>query len=115
MSQDINAIVIAEVPSFKIEAFIKGEALLLKPSGTINEDFNFSKALEVVTQLHPAKTQILFDLSHVIAINSCGVRSWILFTERLQSKLPLRFTRVNELFIEQAAIVPTVLGKKGTP
>src|SRR5207253_1345012 len=98
MNQDPNTLIIAQGPNFKIEGFIKGEALLLKPSGAINEDFNFSKALESVAQTHPSKTQVQFDLSGVTSMNSCGVRSWILFTERLQSKLSLRFTRINELF-----------------
>ena len=106
--------VVVESENFRMEAQSDGDHLTLRPVGYINEDVNFGKTLQLITEMGVALRQVSFDMGHVSEINSCGVREWLLFVERVQALTKCKFTMVNELFIEQASIVPNMLGKPGT-
>lgn len=95
-----------------VEGFLK-----LTLVGYVNEDFDFQKGLALVQQLlqkDTASKAVLFDLGELQGINSVGVRAWLLFIERIQAMKPAFFYRINELIIEQASVVPNLLGKRGT-
>jgi hypothetical protein len=79
--------------------------------GTVDEDANFSGLLKRISSAQPAANWLRFDLSGIQRINSCGVREWILFMERLGNAFELRYHSINELFAEQASIVSGMFGK----
>ncbi len=106
---------IYNIGTFKTEATLVNEGLILTLAGKISEDVNFTELLaKTITALGASQGGIYFDLSQLTDINSCGVRNWLIFLERLQNQSAIEFISVNETFIEQANIVPTLLGKKGT-
>jgi hypothetical protein len=106
-------IIITKGDNFRIEVEVTEKVTTLRPVGTINEDVNFGSVSKFLGEL-PSLSTLQVDLSQVININSCGVREWLLFMERTQPRLPVQFSMVNETFIEQASVVPNLLGKAGT-
>jgi len=90
----------------------KADCFSLKIAGWINEDVNFAKILEVFSIGNVRA--LAFDLLEVTQINSCGVREWLLFLEKISPTIKIRFDAVGETFIEQANIIPNLLGKPGT-
>lgn len=93
---------------FEIEQEQAG-ALLFRIRGILDEEATFGEALKLLTEMAPRK--IVFDLQPLIRINSCGVREWLLFIEKLRVPEGFTFTKVSEPFLEQANIVPALLGK----
>jgi hypothetical protein len=73
--------------------------------------------LEIVPLNHDELVQprrpFLIDLGGVTKINSCGVREWVMFMERLQAAATVNFSRVSEICVEHACIVPLLLGRPG--
>jgi anti-anti-sigma regulatory factor len=110
-----NAVVIAQGRQYRVELEAQKEGLIFRPVGEITEDTNFGQILQTLQNHLSNAKQLYFDLSSVSRINSCGVREWILFLERIQNRIPTAFTMVNEFFVDQASVVPTLLGKRGTP
>jgi anti-anti-sigma regulatory factor len=110
-----NACLVASGQSFRIEAEIGTGPVVIRPHGLINEDLNFGTVLEFIDTLKTKPTQIIFDMSSVSRINSCGVREWLLFLQRMQSRFKISFSRANEVFIEVASSVPSVFGKPIAP
>lgn len=105
--------VVAENAKFKVEVEKFGPDLSMRPVGILNEDVDFGAVLDFLKDHRSAGT-LSIDMGKVQGINSCGVREWIMFIERAQSLMTTRFEMVNELFVEQASIVPNLLGEKGT-
>lgn len=105
---------------FKMYCKPEDGTALMRPVGFINEDVNFGAIIQEVVELlrlapdADGKNCVNFDLSGVDRINSCGVREWLLFLQKLQTSMRIRFGHVNELFVEQANMIPDILGAKGT-
>lgn len=110
-----ESITVQEAGQLKIEVEPSGNSLTLRPIGWINEDVNFASILKLLSEFGQEVRALCFDLGRVTQINSCGIREWLLFMERVQNRIPCSFLLVNEVFIEQANIVPNLLGKTGTP
>ena len=112
----MSALVLSDNGTFRVEVETSSQTLLICPIGPINEDVQFKSVLDLIGQLGEKINHVIVDLGKVISMNSVGVRTWILFLEQLQHrKENVIFTKVNEIFIEQASIVPNLLGKIGTP
>jgi hypothetical protein len=94
-----------------------GSEILVLMRGSLNEDVNFGVIIESLKLVPPAARQAMaLDLEGVTAINSCGVREWILFLEQLSAaKISFRFRSLGEPFVEQASTIPSLLGPSGTP
>lgn len=105
--------VISESAKMKLEVDTEGDAITFRPSGTLDEDVNFSIVLESINKMSAVLKSIRFDLGHVRRMNSCGVREWILLMERMPAAFPLTFLNVNELMVEQATMLPGIFGKRG--
>ena len=99
----------------QIQALIFAEKLDVTFSGAITEDVNLADVFKELSEFGGTVSTICLNVSGVNRINSCGVREWLLFMERLQAKYALEFSFANETLIEQAAITPNILGKDGTP
>ena len=110
-----KTMILQENAKIRLELETEAAEGIFRPVGIIDEDTNFSIALEQISTLAPKPQALHIDLSKVRRINSCGVREWILFMERLMTLTRCAFVQVNELMIEQANMVPSILGQKGTP
>src|SRR3954470_11421077 len=109
-----DAIAITQTPKCKVLVQQVGTDLVMRPQGEINEDLNFGGIMKTLKELLANTKGLVFDMRQVQKINSCGVREWLMFMQNVQAVIPCRFLAVNETFIEQASIVPTLLGRKGT-
>lgn len=115
------SLVLFETPHFKLHYSDLENGVLLKLTGQIDEDVNFGAILGEVHEMasmgapEGGLPRVFFDLQKVERINSCGVREWLLFLEKLQLKFKVEFRVASEAFIEQANIVPGILGPNGTP
>lgn len=103
-----------ETSKLRLEMETDGVSVIVRPVGTIDEDVNFSVVLDSLSRLGSALKLIQFDMSMITQMNSCGVREWLLFMERLPQNVRVVFLNANEIFIEQANMISNVLGKKGT-
>lgn len=83
--------------------------------GPINEDTNLDEILHSVQQKKEHLGTAFFDLSRITDVNSCGIRVWIFFIEKIQTQMKCVFTIVNEIFVTQAAIIPNLFGKLNNP
>ncbi|MGZ3688323.1 MAG: hypothetical protein ACXWPM_09375 [Bdellovibrionota bacterium] len=83
-----------------------------KVSGVVDEDTDFGVIAKV---LGPGPATLHFDLGGITRINSCGVREWLLLLEKLGADRKLVIETVSLILIEQANMIPNLLGKKGTP
>jgi DNA-directed RNA polymerase subunit RPC12/RpoP/ABC-type transporter Mla MlaB component len=102
--------------SHRVEVRRKGDSLAVRVEGQLNEESNLSPTLDAVEEALPGCKLIDFDLSGITQLNSCGVRDWLTFLGRVQGMgVPYRFSSVNELFVDQASFIPTMLGAPGTP
>jgi hypothetical protein len=98
------------------DSAIKGKALVVRMAGKITEDTHLNQVLiDLMIAGDNKFDSIYFDLRGVQQINSPGVRDWLLFMERVQAKYMIRFLSIGECFVEQASMIPTLLGKAGTP
>jgi hypothetical protein len=106
---------IADGKSFKIESELSPGATLVRISGQINEEVDFNEILSYLKTLDGSPRGLELDVHEISQINSCGVRSWLTFLEKAQPQYQISFRRVGETFIEQASIVPSMLGPSSTP
>jgi hypothetical protein len=109
-----NAFTLIDTPKVKIEVETMGSTLVVRAKGVLDEDMNFSVILKHLRELGEAIKTIHFDIGNVSRINSCGVREWLLLMEQVTPKVTLAFENVNELFIDQANVIPRMLGNKGS-
>ena len=101
-------------PGSQIKIDIELNTAFIQLIGILSEDTSYDEIWAALPSA-PSVKRIVFDLSGVTRINSCGVRSWLLLLEALQAKWALSFELVNEVFLEQAVVVPDVLGKPKAP
>ena len=100
--------------NFKLEVEHVGLTMRVTPWGTINEDVDFGELLVFIDESFDVIETISFDMSKLDQINSCGVRECLLLMERLTSKRKLEFACIDETWIDQSNIIPSLLGPKGT-
>jgi hypothetical protein len=104
-----------DTPKLCLEYRVEGRILQLRPVGAIDEDINFSVVLELIGELGKTIQTVHFELGQIKSLNSCGVREWLLFIERLPGRLDTAFVDVNELFLEQANLISNLFGRKAGP
>ncbi len=99
--------------TFQARAVFTPPRLNLLFTGAITEDVNLSKVVTSLKDLCPEEARTLaIDVEGVTRINSCGIREWILFLERLQPLgREVRFSILGEVFAELAGFTPAVLGR----
>jgi DNA-directed RNA polymerase subunit RPC12/RpoP len=83
----------------KINKQLVDNKLLVHLSGTIDEDADF-KPLDGLTQ-----PQISFDFNDITLLNSCGIREWIGFIQKLPENTYLQYQRCPQIIIEQINMV----------
>lgn len=85
----------------------------LRPVGVLDEDVNFSIVLELLGKLPPETKILQLDTGHIARMNSCGIREWLLFMERIPASLQVRFVNVGQLFMAQGSMIPGIFGRPG--
>lgn len=84
---------------FQYEVKDEGTRMVLSFSGMIDEDVDFSQ-IPIV-----AKESYLFNFDGVKAINSCGIREWVKFTEQFAPQVTLVYENCTQIIIEQINMV----------
>lgn len=75
------------------------DELLVKIDGVIDEDINF-------TQIVPGSSKrLVFDFQKCTLINSCGIREWIQFLQKLPKTLAIEYVNCPQIIIEQVNMV----------
>jgi hypothetical protein len=103
-----------EEPSHLVE-LEPGPQPLLFIGGSMDERFDFGKFRAALAPHLVAKNDLRIDLSAVVRINSQGLLGWHQFIDSAEKTMRVRFVAVSEAVTEQAAILPSVFGKAGTP
>ncbi len=83
----------------KLQKKIEKQICTLKFEGTIDEDADFS----VVGELKSSK--IIFDLESISFINSCGIREWVDFIEKIPPDTEITYIKCPQIFVEQMNMV----------
>ncbi|MBT7608676.1 MAG: hypothetical protein HN576_02900 [Bacteriovoracaceae bacterium] len=83
----------------KIETILSDDEVNINIIGQIDEDSNFSKILEI------SKNIYILNLQEVTLINSCGVREWINFIEKIPKNSKIIYTNVPQIVVEQMNMV----------
>jgi hypothetical protein len=83
----------------KINKQLIDNKLIVHLAGTIDEDADF-KPLDNLTQ-----PVITFDFNDITLLNSCGIREWIGFIQKLPASTLLHYQRCPQIIIEQINMV----------
>ena len=76
--------------------------------GCIDEDADFKELIGL------EQKNITFDFSQVTMINSCGIREWIKFLEKIPEKSTMTYTNCTQIIIEQINMVHGFIRKGAT-
>ncbi|MCO4794148.1 MAG: hypothetical protein KC493_10565 [Bacteriovoracaceae bacterium] len=85
--------------TLKLETQILDNKVEVKVIGQIDEDASFEKILSIKQEVY------IFDLEEINLINSCGVREWINFLEKLPSTSSITYRNVPQVVVEQINMV----------
>ena len=86
-------------------------AVTLIFEGELNEEAKLEEVSHYLERISQQAHAVLFDLGGVRSLNSAGVRQWISFMEELPTDLSVNFLKVCESLVDQANLVPHILGK----
>lgn len=73
--------------------------LVVEFSGQIDEDSDFSKILSTNSSIY------IFDFDKIKMMNSCGIREWINFIEKLPKEAQIIYRKCPQVVIEQINMV----------
>lgn len=78
---------------------LSDDILMVHFKGIIDEDSDFSSIpLKGKKEYH-------FNFNDINAINSCGIREWVSFTEKLNKEAKLIFLNCTQMIVEQINMV----------
>lgn len=96
-------------PALVFEAAEQGSVVMAQLAGVINEDNLLEERLTATKG-----KGVLIDLANVERINSCGVRDWIRFAQRLEAAgNNLYLLRCSPVVVAQLNMVRNFCGEKG--
>ncbi|MCM2277424.1 MAG: hypothetical protein NDJ89_05055 [Oligoflexia bacterium] len=101
-----------ETDKTRLDFEVTGDEGVFRPSGVLDEDVNLGVLLPAIQGTNPPLKKLTIDLGHVTRMNSCGIREWILTIDKITSAVPCVFENLNELFVEQATMIPVMFGKQ---
>ena len=84
------------------------DELIVGFQGSIDEDADFKELLGL------EQKNITFDFNQVNMINSCGIREWIKFIEKIPEKSTMTYTNCPQIIIEQINMVHGFIRKGAT-
>lgn len=87
---------------------VAGQPALLVLNGVLDDSADFAA---VILELKSKKLAALnVDLEGVSRTNSVGIREWLIFLEQVTPRVAFTFQKMSNAFIEQANLVPNLLG-----
>src|SRR3990167_463021 len=110
-----DKVLLTESARIRIEAEHDGSDVTIRFGGRIDEDVDLGVVLEYFETTGKRAGGVRLDMGQLREINSCGVRSWILFIEKLQTMKPCEFAMANEVFMDQVNMVQNMLGRPRLP
>lgn len=84
---------------FKVDKSQQGDQLVLTFHGQIDEDASF----EGVT--FDGAKNIVIDMDHVVAINSCGIRDWIKWIRTAPEGCQITYRKCPKVIVDQINMV----------
>jgi len=87
------------VKRLSINKQIHQDELYVELTGAIDEDADFKELLGL------EQNKISFDFNGVTMINSCGIREWIRFIEKIPNKVSITYENCPQIIIEQINMV----------
>jgi hypothetical protein len=107
---------IAKIDHFHMDAELQFETqtLRLSPVGLINESFPLQELNSYLNKVEGSIKRVVLTLDRVERMNSEGTKLWIKLLARIQSRMRCQLSKVTEVFLELAIVLPDVLGVKGT-
>jgi hypothetical protein len=78
---------------------VDGDVRIISFTGNIDEDFNYEELLQ-----NKGKNYKL-DLNEIKMINSCGIREWVHFVEKLGSDVKIEYYNCPQIIIQQMNLV----------
>jgi ABC-type transporter Mla MlaB component len=107
---------IAKTEYFEVQSVVSGSAdsgsdvATLSFVGNLNEEVNLEEVIAYLGRLPREVARITLDLSRIRTLNSAGVRQWLHFIDALPRGVPIFFCKVSEVLVDQANLVPDLLG-----
>src|SRR5262245_33231983 len=96
-------------PTLVFEAAEQGSVVMAQLAGMINEDNALDERLTAIKG-----KGVLIDLANIERINSCGVRDWIRFAQRLEAAgNALYLLRCSPVVVAQLNMVRNFCGERG--
>ncbi len=92
----------------EIQTQILDEEVVLKFIGSIDEDANFEKVLAIKSK------KFIFDFNKIELINSCGIREWINFIDKVDDGTEIIYKNCPQIIIEQMNMVHGFIKKGAT-
>ncbi len=93
------------IEKFSMETQILENQVIVELAGCIDEDADFEKILSI------KQPQYIFNFDKVTMINSCGIREWINFVEKLPSDCKIEYHNCRQIIIEQINMVQGFIRK----
>lgn len=84
---------------FRYQVHESADQLIIRLDGVIDEDVDFSSINT------PLKARYVFDFNGVKGINSCGIREWVRFSEKIDPSTQLVYLNCTQIIIEQINMV----------
>jgi len=91
--------VVYENEKLKVYMASEGSAVKFSFEGCIDEDFH----CENLVSKNPAELHI--DFNDVKVINSCGIREWVNFIEKLGPAVPIKYNNCPQIIVQQINMV----------
>lgn len=105
---------IAKSEHFQVLSTIDAKARLatLVFLGELNEEAKLEEVSSYIHRLSSQVDQVVLDLAGIRGLNSAGVRQWLSFVGELTSEPRIFFSKVSESLVDQANLVPQILGPR---
>lgn len=102
---------------FEADVRAQGTEIEVVARGILTEAADLSALLGQIAQAKQslpaagAVPRIAFDMGGISRTNSVGIREWLLFLEKLPPGTPLLYRKLSPMMVEQANVIPNMLGK----
>lgn len=96
-----------------VEQTPQGLSVLL--SGVLNENIDLAPLEQhLLSSAKAGIDSVTFNMDQLSYINSVGIKNWLIFLKNVNDAMNCSFVLVPEIVIDQAGVVPKMLGKQGS-
>lgn len=105
-----KAKVLSKGAQHEVEIDALGDSGEMVFTGALSENSDLIEVFRLLEKDYGHLKSLGFDLSNVQRINSSGTREWLRFLQKAGVRYKVRFRSLGEAFIEQANMIPGMLG-----